>query len=287
MTLESRGNELMTIDWVSLINAASICCTAPLKADLCLGALKCTGWRPVKLRVEGGGEFAVKGLWRCPTHDNLPPGRTMFNENVVGRLGRFMLAPVPEVALVYVSQELIDQSTGVMGHLRSGIAHGSRLIENSTPAEPKHQMRCPIEPQNRPRFAHLAVLFGWTNVSDDSKINDAEFLYDQGSNVHGVDFGNFFGGPKWEKFAQLNSRATPKAWIGSKLVPGELDDASQHLRDLTPEQIACAVAAPPVEWGVTFDERVMLATLLHARQAMRHRLSVGERYVAQPVGRDL
>ena len=248
----------------------SKCCPAALAAEHCLGALKTSGWRPVKLRVAGGGVYVVKGLWHpgIPTHDNLPPGRSMFNENVAGRLGSFMYAPVPEVALIDVPQQLIDQFADAMQRLRPGIAHGSRFIEDRVVEERKEQMRFPIEAQNRPRFALLAILFGWTNGRDTSGINDAEFLYDRGGNVYGVDFGNFFGGPDWKDLEQLRTPAEPKDWIVSecKLTREELADACENLRAVTPEQIAGAVAAAPKEWEVPFDKRAELAKVLHARQ---------------------
>ncbi len=260
----------MSIDWATLVDAMSKCRPAALLAGLCLGRLKTSGWRPVKLRVAGGGVYVVKGLWRpgMRTHDDLPPGRTIFNENVAGRLGTFMHAPVPEVALVEVRQQLIDQYVDAMQHLRPGIAHGSRFIKDCVMSQPKHQVRNPIEVQNRPRYALLAIFFGWTNGSETALINDAEFLYDPGANVYGVDFGNFFGGPDWKDLAHLSSPAVPNNCIvnGCKLTREELADACENLRAVTPEQLAGAVAAPPDKWDVVFDDRVKLAKVLHARQ---------------------
>ena len=259
------------MDWPALIAAASKRRPAPLKAEHCFGAFKTNGWRPVKLRVEGGDEYAVKGLWRSGllTHDGLPPGRTMFNEHAAGRLGTLMRAPVPEVGLVDVPQQLIDRHTDVMQHLRAGFAHGSRFIDNCVVAQPKHQMHRPIEGQNRPRFASLAIFFGWAGAIEGAPINDAEFLYDQNSDdVYGLDFGNFFGGPNWKDLPALSSKAAPNGWIvdGCKLTHEELANACEHLHAVTPEQIAEAVTAPPDEWGVTSNERVELARLLHVRQ---------------------
>jgi hypothetical protein len=258
------------INWAALIGASRKRRAKVLKADLFLGALE-SKWRAVKLRVEGGGEYAVKGLWRPGqrTPDNLSPGRTIFNENVAARLGGCMAAPVAQAALIDVSQEVIDSAADAMDHLRSGIAHGARYIENCKLAQPKHHMRHPVEAQNRARFALLAVMFGWMNGPEGAPINDAEFLYDKTtSDVYGIDFGNFFGGPT-NDLRQLQSKATPNAWIKhcSELTREELASACQRLSAITPDQIADALAAPPDEWGIKFSERVEFAKLLFCRQA--------------------
>jgi hypothetical protein len=260
------------MDLAALVSAASERRPRPLKAELCLEALKSDGWRPVKVRVEGGYEYIIKGLWRLgwPTHDGLSPARTIFSEQVAGRLGSLMLAPIPEVALIDVPQQLIDQHADVMQHLSGGLAHGSRFIENCVSAQPKHLMHFPVETQNRSRFALLAIFFGWTNGHVGEPIHDAEFLYDRSSNdVYAVDFGNFFGGPICADLTFFSSPATPNAWIVNMcgLTDEELATACERLRVITPEQIAEAVAAPPGEWVLISHQRVELAKRLLERQA--------------------
>lgn len=50
-------------------------------------------------------------------------GRVLVNDQIIGYLGQMIEAPVGEVGLVDVSQELIDGSAE-MSHMPAGTSHG-------------------------------------------------------------------------------------------------------------------------------------------------------------------
>lgn len=192
-------------------------------------------------------------------------GRSTYNDQVVGRLGMAMGAAVAEVALVEVPQELVDARWADLTDLAAGIAHGSRVIPQvlDVPQEILYADR----PENRPRFASLALLYGWCQVE-----GDHQFIHELGlpQRVYSHDHGEFFpGGPRWSA-ASLH-RAQPCRpdrfiTVGAGLGEAELRAAAAGVAGVSAADIAASVAAPPDDWGVSFDERVALVRFLVERQ---------------------
>jgi hypothetical protein len=184
------------------------------------------------------------------------------NDQVVGRIGLAIGAPVGEVALVEVPQALIDQQPQ-MQHIPAGSAHGCRLVRDATEQE---ALAHTDVPENRDRFAHLAVLYGLVVASDH------QFIYANATPrlVYSVDHGHFFpGGPEWTT-ASLAGTPVPApdpTLVGTcTLTTEELRDPTSHLKALSEEQIGEAVSAPPDEWALSSAERVDLAIYLASRR---------------------
>lgn len=214
------------------------------------------------MRGADGEHYAVKTLGI--SHDGLPTGRTMFNEYVAGSLGKLIGAPVPEVALICVPRQLVDQHN-LLPRL-SGLAHGSHFIRDCR--EPEGQKdQILFETVNRERFALLAVFLGWAIWKVPG---DKEFIYDETSHrVYCIDFGNFLGGPDWKVSEfQSSSMATLDDVLCDKckFTSDELADARALLVKVTPEQLVAAIGVPPNEWGVEYTERVELAKFLWKRR---------------------
>jgi hypothetical protein len=195
-------------------------------------------------------------------------GRMIFNDHVIARLGKLVDAPVPEVALVDVSNELNalnpDRATG-MGHMAAGTAHGSRRFDEVS--ERIDAIDHVGAGDNKGRFAKLAVFNAWVG-----SYSDRQFLYDNAPpyRVYSVDHGHFFhGGPGWS----INSLdQAPAAQIANDIVTAcnltndDLSDACSSLEDVADVEIAEVLAIPPDEWGVSLDERVALASYVHKRR---------------------
>jgi hypothetical protein len=188
----------------------------------------------------------------------------IFNEHVAGRLGALVGAPIPPIALIEVPQELIDLNPD-MNHFHAGAAHGSRSIANVS--ERINDISHSQQPENRPRFAALAVFHGWLLAGD------RQFLYgnEPPNLVYSVDHGHFFpGGPNWTTGSLTSA---PAATLAGDLVTAcaltkqELSPPVAALNASTPEQIAEAVANPPSAWGVGLIERTQLACYLWKRRA--------------------
>jgi hypothetical protein len=238
-------------DWRQLIGEAAANRPQPIMAETYI-----TKWSasPAGLQCSDGRVYAVKGIQQP---------RIAFNDQVAARLGHLTGAPVPDrVMLVRVPQALIDANQGTMGQFREGIGHATGFIADTTDRE---GIRYADQPENRSRFAALAVFYGWIGSSDE------QFIYRKTAPnlVYSVDHGHFFTGPGW---AIDNLRAAPGATPyaaavqACNLTAAELSTACEGLSAITPEQIAAAVAAPPDEWGVSLDERIAVAEYLHRRQ---------------------
>jgi hypothetical protein len=147
--------------------------------------------------------------------------------------------------------------------IATGVAHGSQFKPNAS--KQKERIRCQDLPDNRTRFASLAVFYGLAQASDH------QFFYEDGSNhVLSFDHGHFFpGGPNWSTvtLAQVGP-AVPDQQIVQQcnLTVDEISAAKSTLERLTTEVIVAAVAAPPAAWGLSLDERVALAAYLEKRR---------------------
>src|SRR6266568_4222530 len=153
--------------------------------------------------------------------------RMIANEQIVAHLGRLLAAPVPEVAYVDVPQELIAR---------------------------------------QPRFAKLAVLYGWVFPQNQ------QFIYEMAAPhlVYSTDHGHFFpNGPDWTPahLPQAGVATPDQALVGPcHLSQDELRTAAAPLVGLQDQAIARAVAAPLDEWGIAMDDRVAVATYLARRR---------------------
>lgn len=213
-------------------------------------------WRskaqPVLVNCEDGNEYVIKGR---------QAGRQIVNDQIVARLGEAMGAPVGQPRLVEVSVELVEIEKR-LAHIPSGIAHGTKFIPDCFDS---HELIATDQPDNRPRLARLAVLFGWITP------NDWQFLFTTKPPrlIHSVDHGHFFpDGPDWTEQQLL---AAPHAELASCFSPcyltsDEIQEALQALKTVTESKIIQAVASPPDQWSLTMGERVALVEYLTRRK---------------------
>jgi len=215
--------------------------------------------KPVLLTCDDGHAYVVKGGHA---------GRQIVNDQVVGQLGQALGAPGAPVTVVEVAAELIAAEPELQNlngaPMAHGIWHGSRHIAGVS--EDRQGFDHMGLPDNRPRFARLALLYGWAGGSDH------QFLYGKAPPelVYSVDHGHFFaGGPDWTEASLAGAGpAVPDPTICATcaLTAPELDEARQALQALdAPAVIARAVAAPLDTWTLTPAERVALARYLHRR----------------------
>jgi hypothetical protein len=220
-----------------------------------------TASRPILVRCDDGREYVVKGS---------QAGRMLVNDHLVAKLGALLGAPVPEVELVAITPDLIAAQTE-MSHMTAGLAHGSRFIPNC------HDGGQHASPENRGRFARLAVLFGLVGASDHQYLhqNDPPHL------VYSVDHGHFLPcGPEWT--AQSLEQAGPASPDDSvvqthQVTPDELAGAAVALEQVTDDAIVDIVGGLPSTWGVDEDDRLaMVAFFIRRREEMKAACVVGE-----------
>jgi hypothetical protein len=227
---------------------------------------------PVDLRCDDGRTYVVKAR-----QANRPEvARMMIADHVVGRAGRLLGAPVPDVAFIDVPAELV-MAQAELANLIPGIAHGSRFIDNTSERDVLSHV---AEPDNRTRFALLAVLYGWAHAADH------QFIYEKTPphRVYSHDHGHFFppgpqGAPHWSSasLASHHNADLDMALVqGCTLTLEEIDVAIARLRNIVPADIQAVVAGVPADWDITDVERAALIEFLTSR-----RDALTEHYPAQ------
>jgi hypothetical protein len=214
------------------------------------------GWstkaRPVQVKCDDGNEYVVKGQ---------QAGRQIVNDQIVARLGMAIAAPVGEPKLVDVTELATVEDR--LSHITPGTAHGTLFIPDCDHEE--YTLIATSEPDNRPRLARLAVLYGWVTA------NDWQFLFKKHPPrlIYSVDHGHFFpGGPDWSEKSLLEAPSAELAPCFKEcyLNPEEIGGALQSLEAVTEGKIIQAVASLPDQWGLTMNERVTLVEFLTRRR---------------------
>lgn len=244
------------VDWESEIQAAIKRRAEPVEASIPRRIMNGAS-SAVQITCNDGKDYIVKGAQL---------GRVVINEQIVAHLARAIGAPVPDARLVLIDEKLIQANPKLLGHMKAGLAHGSMSILDEI-VEGKDGLKNSSVDENRPRFARLAVLFGWTIAGD------IQFFYDRQSPflVHSFDHGYFFTGNGNWTIASL--AGTPSATLCESIAqpcafqPAEVNDALSLLEKVAQSTIADAVAAPADSWVFSLDERVAMASFLFRRQA--------------------
>jgi hypothetical protein len=138
---------------------------------------------PVDVGCSDGKTYVVKGL-----RNDSAQGRMIFNDQVIARFGQLLSAPVAEVALIEISQALIDLNphpASQMGNMIPCTAHGSCLLPNVT--DRVDAISHTTEGTNKERFARIGILHAWMGSSD------RQFIYETNApfRVFSVDHGHF------------------------------------------------------------------------------------------------
>ncbi len=191
------------------------------------------GWnsaaRPVLVRCIDKNEYIIKGQ---------QAGRQIINDQIVARLGVAIGAPVGQPEIIEISQELIEEDSA-FSYLTPGTAHGTIYIADCF--DDRETRQYANQQKNRPRFALLCVLYGWTYGQDH------QFIYKKTrpNLVYSVDHGHFFpGGPNW---TENNLRQAPIPELDKRLLStcnltqDEIEQALLVLKAVDEETIIQAV----------------------------------------------
>ncbi len=191
-------------------------------------------------------------------------GRPIVTDQIVARLGQALQAPVGEPALIEISEDLIALDEQ-MSHFIPGLTHGTRYIPNCQDARDLRYL-AKSHKENRKRLALLALLYGWAIAYDH------QFLIRTSSPclVYAMDHGLFLPGRDAWTVTHLKEAGPPQLdpFIQHQLnfTVGEVSSALEHLQNVSTDNILRAVASPPVEWGITIEERAALAAYFLRRQ---------------------
>lgn len=246
-------SDLSADDWRTLIGDAEPNLDSNPQAETFLKKWN-TFSNPVAVRCSDGKEYVLKS--------SNTRGKAIVTDQIVGRLGNLISAPVPMVLIVDVPQELIDIEPK-LSHFPPGPAHACHRVPDCTERKLFDHAK---EDENRDRFASLAVLYGWTVASDHQMIyeNDEPHL------VWSVDHGHFFPGTyNWTpKSLKKATSAAPDQRVmnAAGLSITDLDEVLSRIKGVSAEHLASVIAAIPESWNITEAERIAAASFLYRRR---------------------
>jgi hypothetical protein len=204
----------------------------------------------------------------CKTLNNQQSPRVPTNEQVVGRLGALIGAPVCEVELVYIPSALAGWEFRQGVQLVEGWAHGSVALD---PVVETHGLDNRASDDNARRHAGICALYDWLGGSDPQWLVRG---VDQEYFSH--DHGHYFpGGPAWTATSLKDALDNPIqiATPSSGLDGGELRRLADALAALSTEEIEACAAKVPAAWPVTDEELdALTAHLVHRREPVAERL---------------
>jgi hypothetical protein len=211
--------------------------------------------RPVVLLCDDGRSYVIKGL-----QPSQRMGHGLTTEQVIGRLGQTLGAPVPPIALVMVPQDLIDLEPQ-MAHLSPGIAHGSLLMPN---VSERAGIYPPITNQDRAWYASLAVMYGWGHAGDHQLV----YSLDAERRPYSVDHGHFLpGGPNWSAATLSPSiPAIPDQNFAQHVTLDDLENPLQIARSLSEADLSGLLEFSLPHWGVPPHDLTALESFLRTRQ---------------------
>jgi hypothetical protein len=185
---------------------------------------------PVWFECGDGIDRVVKPIHRAK--------RTSVSEQIVGRLGNALQAPVPPVALVEVTV-----SHPQLSEWRPGLLHHSSAYVGEV--KESYQIMYQGEGDNRSRFLHLAILAGWTGAGD------LQFFYDRSHRLFSFDHGNFLDDhwhERWCRGEMEPIEIDKRIRCACQFTNAEMKRALEIVEGITDEIIAQCVASPPMSW---------------------------------------
>lgn len=210
----------------------------------------------------------------CKSLNNLQHPRVPANEQIVGRLGALIGAPVCDVALVRIPDDLAGWEFRPGHALEVGLASGSLAVE---PAVETRALDNRALDDNARRHAGIYALHDWLGGSD------AQWLMFGGDAAfYSHDHGHYFpGGPGWtiENLEQSVGGAFPLGFPTAGLDNDEIERLAQRLDAVTEEEVVGCVANVPADWPVQDDELEALIDFVYGR-----RPAVAERLRAMVAG---
>lgn len=215
------------------------------------------GSLPFKALASDGNVYWIKMV------DNRQSARVPVTEQIISGAGRLIGAPVCEVNLITIpvdfDGDVLDNGTMV----RSGIAHGSLDLPNSSFDkwyEPQHRLR----DDNRRRHAGYFALYDWCWG------DDMQWLYDLTDDwkTYSHDHGHFLpGSPSWSIGSLLKAVDVPHSvgTDGSDLDDNELERLAVRLDSDVRTDLISVLERIPSQWSVSREELQAIGWFLEYR----------------------
>lgn len=200
--------------------------------------------------------------WWVKPPNNPQGGEVIVTEYVVGRLGRLISAPVCEVAIALIPEELAGWEFRPGMELEPGYASASQHVEDVV----EHRaLRSRTDDDNARRHVGVYAVYDWCWGGD------AQWLYAQSDDqkIHSHDHGWYLPpiGPDWtrdELLGQVNvphTLTTDAAGVSAEAVT----ETAHVLESVSRAAIADVLRRVPTSWPVTTEELEALGYFLERR----------------------
>jgi hypothetical protein len=206
--------------------------------------------------------------------------RILANEYVVGRLAKVLGVPTPEVRLIYVDQEFVNEVNKLANHqFRAGLAFGSLFIEGDGVI---------VGPSSLDEMRRTSNIGSWPNAivmdvlvqNEDIKhehVLIAKNLSNGESKFWHIDHGHCFGVDRgWNTLSSSNM--SPKSFLYPEVVSGAdpFREAFRRLQDITPQVVDGILADIPYEqWEVPASEFDALKRYFEAAKSQVPNIIIG------------
>jgi hypothetical protein len=213
----------------------------------------------------GSGTFLAvtsdRQRWWVKPQNNLQGPRVIVAENVVGRVGALIGAPVCEVAVVIIPEELVGWEFRPGAKLEAGLAHASLAVSD---AQELRQLEYRDRDDNHRRHAGVFALYDWCWGADDQWLHcesDDRKLY---SHDHGMYLPD---GPAWSEASLLAQvdEAHPLGYTARGLDADALIGFADRIETISREEIAKIMSSVPASWPASDGELEALGFFLERR----------------------
>jgi hypothetical protein len=213
----------------------------------------------------GSGTFLAvasdRQRWWVKPQNNLQGPRVIVAENIVGRVGALINAPVCEVAAVSIPEELAGWEFRPGAKLEAGVAHASLAVDD---AQELRQLEYRDRDDNRRRHAGVFALYDWCWGADDQWLHcesDDRKVY---SHDHGMYLPD---GPAWTEATLLTvvDQAHPLGHTASGVDADALNAFADRLDAIGREEIAEVMSSVPASWPASDGELATVGFFLERR----------------------
>ena len=209
------------------------------------------------LAADGDG----KQWWVKPLN-NQQLGKVIVTEHVVGRVGSLIDAPVCEVAVVELPDEISGWEFRPGAHVEAGLAHGSAAIH---PVSEDRSLVHRDRNDNQRRHAGIFAVYDWCWGGD------PQWLYSETNDlmIYSHDHGWYFPeeGNDWSE-ATLTARADEErvlSWPTDGLDSAEVNRLAGALDAVARADLVEILSQVPLSWPATTIELEALGWFLERR----------------------
>ncbi len=206
--------------------------------------------------VDDGQRYYIK------PSNNLQNERVPVTEQIVGRTGAIIGAPVCTVKTVMISQEFEGTQYCHSRALVPGIAHASLAVDNSIESS---RLSHRLDNENVIRHTFIMALHDWCWGSDNQWL--VSLVEDRAYYSH--DHGNFLppGGASWFLDSLLQNIHVPHELsdLGRNITPSAASHVAKSLQSIERDQICGALVGIPASWSVSNVELEAVGVFLEYR----------------------